>query len=133
MCFLAKISLHRPISSELNCRGTLRKRLDSGRSADSRVYLSVVLQGPPPVIFPFTLPDSSVQVAPRSLTCNTTMLRQTAATRKSSCSTIQRRSSLGLSGYPSRCAPPGSSDSPLRAPSFRNEAQHHHSAQLSLL
>ena len=27
------------------------------------------------VIFPFTLPDSSVRVAPRSLTCNTAMLR----------------------------------------------------------
>ena len=91
----------------------LRKRPEFGPSADSRVYLSVALQGPPPVIFPFTLPASSVRVAPPSLTRNTAMLRQTAATRKSSCSTIHRRSSLGLSGYPSRWAPPGSSDSPL--------------------
>ena len=65
-------------------------------------------------------------------TLNTAMLRQTAATRKSSCSTIHRRSSLGLSGYPSCWAPPGS-DSPLRDPSLRSakkEAQHHHSDQL---
>ena len=66
-----------------------------GLSADSCVYLSVALQGPPPAIFPFTLPDSSVGVAQRSLTCNTAMLRQTAATRKSSHLTIHRRSSPG--------------------------------------
>ena len=118
-------------SSELLCRGTLRKRPDFGPSADSRVYLSVALQGPPPVIFPFTLPESEWH-RDRSLATRRCCSRQTAATRKSSCSTIHRQSSLGLSEYPSRWAPPGSSDSPLRDPSFCKEAQHHHSAQLFL-
>ena len=72
-------------------------------------------------------------MAPRSLTCNKRWSgKPWAATRKSSWSMMYCWSSLGLSGYHSRWAPPGSSDSPVRDPSFCEEPQHHHSAQLLL-
>ena len=109
-------------SSELICRGTLRKRPDFGPSADSACPLRFKVR-----------PQSFSHLHCLTLRSKWHCDRSLATWRESSCSTIHRRSSLGLSGYHSRWAPPGSSDSPLRDPSFRKEARHHHSAQLSLL